>query len=159
MLRKSTMIVLTILTLVLFSKQGRAASVTSHARFINASPTKVDAGYVEIKWEADKVITEQEDDVEFVVEQSESEQFLTIKTIYNGPDKSTFISGLPNGEYFYRVRLGNESPSTWSDPLVVRVKHYSHRFALSLFGLGFISFAGIVGVIWYGNKTQEERGV
>jgi hypothetical protein len=88
-------------------------------------------GHIKIEW----VMTRADATVE--VEQANSINFVNPKTIYEGPDNATFISGLENGIYYYRVRrLGGE----WSDTVKVSVQHHSLALAFTLFGLGALVF-------------------
>jgi hypothetical protein len=63
---------------------------------------------------------------------------------YRGPDSSSFISGLEDGDHYFRVRARDEDSKNWgpwSDPVTVPVRHHSLTLAWWLFGLG----AGIFG--------------
>ena len=83
--------------------------------------------------------------------------FAKYETLYQGPDFATFLSGLPNGHYYYRVRTiaeDTQTPGAWSATVTATVKHHSLAFALSLFGIGAIVFALTVGIVKQGNRRM-----
>lgn len=74
--------------------------------------------------------------------------------IYRGPDRASFISGLEDGTYVYRVRAAD---GEWSDPLTIIVKHQSIRLAKLLFGIGAVVFLLTVAVVVHGTwQTKHE---
>ena len=90
-----------------------------------------DDGHITIQWEmpaADAIVE---------VQQAEKSDFSDAEIIYSGPDNATFISGLANGVYFYRIRKLN---GEWSEPVAVTVQHHSLSLAFTLFGLGAVVF-------------------
>jgi hypothetical protein len=95
-------------------------------------------GHVKIEWKRLKQGSRVE------LQQSESENFNGAKTIYSGPDNATFVSGLDNGTYYYRIR---EAGGEWSAPAMLTVKHHSLRLALVLFSLGALVFGLTVFIV------------
>ena len=80
--------------------------------------------------------------------------------IYRGPDLATFLSGLPDGTFHYRIRaIGPEetAPGRWSSPVTLEVKHHSLRLAFLLFGLGAVVFLLTVGIVIQGNRRTTTR--
>lgn len=83
---------------------------------------------------------------------------------YEGPDQVSFISGLETGDHRFRVRArlpDSEEWGPWSEPVIVGVKHQSLTLAWSLFGVGVVLFACIVGfVVWHakGPRAQTAGG-
>lgn len=119
----------------------------------------VDAGYLKLSWEPGYGVTDGRG-LHFEVQRASSRDFDATRTIYRGPDRATFRSGLRNGNYYYRVRsLQPESGefSAWSEVLTVRVAHHSLPLALWLFALGALVFLLTVAVIVHGTwKTARE---
>ncbi|HLT80768.1 MAG TPA: hypothetical protein VKZ86_07035 [Cyclobacteriaceae bacterium] len=98
-------------------------------------------GHVRLRWQAvgPNAIYE--------LQQSDTPAFDNAETIYRGPDLATFISGLPDGVYYYRLRMND---GDWSEPLTLTVKHYSLQLALTLAGLGAIVFLLTVALVLKG---------
>lgn len=111
----------------------------AYPRFDQAAPvlkmagkTVSNNGHVKLQWK----VTRQGQAVE--VQQASDQNFESARTVYRGLEEGTFISGLPDGNYYYRVRhIGG----AWSDAVLLTVKHHSLRSALVLFALGAIVFA------------------
>ena len=112
----------------------------------------VDAGYLKLSWEP-PAATPDAHALHYEVQRSSNQNFASVKTIYRGPDRATFLSGLRDGNYYYRVRsLQPESgeASDWSEVLVVKVVHHSLSLALWLFAIGALVFLLTVAVIVHG---------
>ena len=99
-------------------------------------------GYTQLDWE-------KKDDSAIEVQQATNPQFGDAQTIYQGNNTSLFLSGLKNGEYFYRLRTED---GTFSEPISVEVKHDSIQQAWLLFSLGAVVFGSIVVVIVNGER-------
>lgn len=95
---------------------------------------------------------------DYELEQSTDPDFGEAAIIYQGKDLATFLSGLENGTYYYRVRVsgqtGAESP--WSEPLQIRVEHHSLQLAFFLFGLGALVFLLTVAIVVHGNRQAKK---
>lgn len=80
--------------------------------------------------------------VVFELQRATLADFADAKTYYRGPDLATYISGLANGTYYYRLREVNEDRiiSHWSSPVSVQVEHHSLSLAFTLFGIGALVF-------------------
>lgn len=122
----------------LFSFQATGAGSDEPAPVLRLATGSVSAnGHVKIEWDhSEGGLIE--------VQQSESETFETARIIYRGADKATFVSGLENGTYYYRVR---EHDGAWSAPATLTVRHHSLRLAIILFMLGAIVFALTVFIV------------
>ncbi len=94
---------------------------------------------------------------DFVLEEATSPDFVDARTYYHGPDLATYISGLPEGTYYYRVRLQNSAGGTseWSRPIVVEVEHQSLSLAWFLFAVGGLVFALTVFVVVSGTRNDR----
>ncbi len=115
-----------------------------------------ESGYVQLSWTWDGDLNS---NYSFELQQATSQSFENPELIYEGPDFATFLSGLDNGHYYFRIRAvnGNQSKSSWSSPAVVEVEHHSLSLALSLFGLGALVFAITVGIVIQGNKNSSQN--
>lgn len=66
----------------------------------------------------------------YQLEQSSSPQFESAFRIYEGPDRGKFVSGLPSGETYYRVRAGVSGThrfGEWSDVITIHVQYPERR--------------------------------
>lgn len=78
---------------------------------------------------------------------------------YRGPATRTFLSGLLDGSYHYRVRARSRDGapwSAWSQPLVLEVRHHPLPLTFALFGLGAVVFALTAGLLLR-HDTQVRR--
>jgi hypothetical protein len=96
----------------------------------------------------------------FELQQGMGRDFSSKRIIYAGPDQRTYISGLPNGDFFYRVRavdVPQPHKGQWSPVVRRTVQHPSLGFALSFLSVGATVFISIIGVITmgiYGKRTR-----
>ena len=113
------------------------------------------AGHVRLSWDVPDN-AENLAAIEFELQQTSDVAFQKAKTIYSGPDRSSFISGLPNGDYRFRVRarLDGEAGG-WSTPVTVQVQHQSLRLAFTLLGLGAIVVLATVTLVIVGNRKAN----
>lgn len=111
-----------------------------------------DSGYMSIKWEGtgDYVGAYQ-------LEQGTDPNFQEAKIIYEGPDRASFVSGLPDGKYYFRVRAieGNKI-SRWSPVVVLVVKHHSLAMAFGLATVGIVVFLLTVAVVVKGIYNDKK---
>jgi len=114
-------------------------------------------GYLRLAWQPDTTLAEGRFwDYELQVDSLE--RFSQPKLVYAGSDLATFVSGLPNGTYFYRIRAkhpetGAEGP--WSKVFVLTVDHHSLTLALSLAALGGVVFLVTMVVVLMGARKEE----
>lgn len=106
-------------------------------------------GHVKITWDLGG------EDTAVELQQAESKRFEGARLVYRGTDRATFISGLENGTYYYRIRrIGG----TWSSAATLKVKHHSLQLAFTLFSLGAVVFALTVFVVVKGTlNTPSEK--
>lgn len=110
------------------------------------------AGHVLLRW-AEDVDAERRD---YELQESTSANFAKTDTRYAGPDRASFISGLPDGTYYYRVRQrADESDawSAWSNPKQVVVKYHSDEKAAALFAMGLVVFVITAGFLLRNRNT------
>ncbi len=103
-------------------------------------------GYFVLNWSSDASYTK------LLLQQSDSAEFSapTIKNISG--DESITITGLADGQYYFRLVTGD---FIVSNALSVRVEHHSMVRALSFFLLGFLLFAVLLLSIYRGHRMQE----
>ncbi len=104
-------------------------------------------GHVRLQWRSVA------SDAVYEVQQSTTHDFKHPITIYQGPDRATFVSGLPNGVYYYRLRSNSGS---WSEPITLTVEHYSLQLAFTLAGLGAVVFLLTVALVVKGTAKDAQ---
>lgn len=94
------------------------------------------------------------------LQQAREPAFETAQTIYAGPDLASFVSGLPNGEFYFRVRARSENGAgagAWSQPVLLNVQHHSLQLAFTLFGLGAVVFLATLALVFLGNRQAKRE--
>lgn len=127
--------------------------------FVNNPAEKTESGYIKLSWRLRDVQNGNNAFV-FELQQSAQRDFTETRPVYRGPDYATFISGLPNGDYYHRVRTATpngEQHSDWSVPVLVQVEHHSLRLAFLLFGIGASVFLFTVGIVIQGARTAAQN--
>ncbi len=114
--------------------------------FITETGTIKD-GYINIRWRSN------DNSAIYELQQAADSLFKTSRTIYRGQDLASFISGLKDGNYYYRIR--DTRLPLWSKPLKITVQHHSMALATWLFCTGFIVFSITSGVIIWGNRDTQ----
>lgn len=144
--------------LVLFTITiGLRANPPESPQFENPPENFTESGYIKLSWDWTPG-EENASDYEFELQQAQDDQFSDTTPIYQGQDFATFLSGLNNGSYHYRVRVkAGGTSSAWSAPVFVQVKHHSLTLAFSLFGLGALIFLLTVGIIVQGNRKVTQN--
>jgi len=143
----------TIPLFLIFFQHLLLASTPEAPQFEMPAQVNSNSGYIRLEWSPSS-----KDDVVYELEEAPSSEFSTPQRIYEGPDLASFISGLPNGEYYYRVRAVNKSEKTssaWSDPVHLTVKHHPVSLALTLAALGALVFLLTALVVIKGVRTQK----
>ena len=81
----------------------------------------------------------------------------SFKTIYQGQDLASVISGKPDGRYEYKVTANSPSLSApvTSNLVNVSVKHHSLVNAFAVLLVGVVIFLAIVIAIFRGAKTSD----
>ena len=113
-------------------------------------------GYQSIKW---IFPSHKEADIVYKLEQSTHKDFKQSKLIYLGTDTGSYLSGLAEGVYYFRVRAQSKNKKVlgqWSSPLKLTVKYQSMTLAWSLFVIGAIIFLAITFVIIRGSIVQNK---
>lgn len=115
--------------------------------------------YVTLSWEIPGD-DQPQPDVLFELQVAPSNGFLEPRAVYRGPDAASVISGLAEGEYFYRVRSFFEEgeSSAWSEPLQLIIQYDSLAKAFLLFGIGGIVTVATVALVVIGDRrTRHEE--
>lgn len=121
------------------------------------SPHRVTEGHVVISWalpgEADGGTPP-----DFVLEQASTPEFSDAVVRYEGRDLASFLSGLPEGRFHFRVRAvdgGNAGP--WSVPLVLDVDYPKSGMVLVLMTVGTVCLAVLITAILVGARRTSAR--
>jgi hypothetical protein len=115
--------------------------VTSAAVTFGTAPERDSAGFFTLDWTGAE---------HFELEQATGPTHEDARIIYSGPDASTLISGLPDGEYRFRIRALGET--AWSDEAVVVVEHHGLGRAFLFFLLGAGLFVVLILAIAGGRR-------
>lgn len=127
--------------------------------FANDERIEQSVPYLTLEWE----IPEESDFSEsltFQLEEAASDDFSDPSLRYEGPDSASVVSGLAEGEYYFRVRsvADEDDTSAWSDPVHVTIEYDSLAKAFLLFGIGaVVSIATVVLVITGDRRTRREE--
>lgn len=113
-------------------------------------------GHIKLIWEA-AAISVPEAAVVFELQESTHPDFSDARLVYTGSDQASFLSGLIDGTYYYRLRRLNKGHfGPWSEPITIQVKHHSLPLALLLFGVGFIVVVATFLVVLRGSLQPVE---
>lgn len=96
----------------------------------------------------------------FELQQGASAEFKEPSVRYRGRDQASFVSGLAENSYFFRVRViaENGTLGPWSKPLQVTVKYQPLSRAFFLFSVGaVVSLATIALVVVGDRQTRREE--
>lgn len=109
----------------------------------DAPPERSTDGGFTLAWEADNAV---------VLEQATAPGHEDARVLYQGGDSSTVISGLPDGEYRFRLRAAEAD--AWADQTTVVVEHHSLARAFGFFTVGAIVFLVLIGAILRGRPRD-----
>lgn len=117
---------------------------------IESSPS--DNGTVELAWEKDPSAI-------VVLEQADDAGFSAPLERYRGKDAGSVITGLAEGEHFFRIRYADGEDAGWSQPLRVQVEFYPRSKLFVLLGIGAVVVFLTISTIIYGaiRSRNEER--
>lgn len=90
-----------------------------------------------------------------ILEQSSFEDFSNAKIIYSGFDDATVLTGLLDGDYYFRARLHDDEESVWGPVVQLSVKHHSLMQAFTFFLIGLVVFVATLLLIVFGSKNQQ----
>lgn len=126
------------------------AQAQQHAPRLFSDTQTASAGYYRLNWESADI------DPVFELQQADNPAFTDAELRYRGQDAASVVSGMPDGEWYYRARSvtgGKVSP--WSDTIAIKVAHHPLSRAWLFFGLGTLVFAATLLLIIRG--TEQNR--
>lgn len=132
-----------------------ATAVRGEPPSLAASTDVSDTGAYRLSWEPNGI--------DVVVEEAERADFAGARTLYEGPDGATVVSGRLDGTYHYRVRRAGEGDRTggataggaWSPAVQVSVVHHDLRKALAFLAVGAAVFLGTAVLILAGHRRHR----
>lgn len=139
--------------------QGEAPKLIAVA-FENDPVVRTDQGFIQLKW---KPLTETSEPITYYLEQSRdgiySSPLHEERNLYRGPDRASFVPGLPEGKTHFRVcaQVGGNPLGPWSDDVIVEVKYESESFVLTWLIVGAVVFFVTVLTVVVGHlRTKQE---
>lgn len=127
--------------------------------FDNRTTEQTESGYLKLSWKPGASSADRTPYL-FELQQAIRHDFTQTDLIYKGKDYATFLSGLPDGQFYYRVRAVSPDGaqySDWSAPVLVQVAHHSLRLAFLLFGIGAVVFLITVGIVVQGVRSSAQN--
>jgi len=113
---------------------------------LSVSPETSNTGSFDLRWQG-------EADARYELEELRPNR--PARIIYRGPDTARVITGLPNGQYAYRVRnIQHNIAGGWSEAETVLVQHHPLTRALAFFGIGLLVFHATLAVIIRGEESR-----
>lgn len=119
-----------------------------------SSPADADEGHLLIQWSAAG-----DPPLEFELQQAPTQAFKEARTLYRGPDNGSYVTGLPSGSTFFRVRARppEQSPGPWSSPLEVVVRFPGKWKVTLLMASGGIMLLLLVWTILRGSSRRPKE--
>jgi hypothetical protein len=111
------------------------------AEFINEPNLTTNEGHISLEWSGDG------DLLVYELQGARKPEFLDPMKLYKGGDTTSFLSGLADGQHFFRVRArtsGSGAWGPWSQTVELVCEHHSMTLAWSLFASGGALFLLIV---------------
>lgn len=115
----------------------------TNALQLNSDSKLATAGYFQLQWSGQFN--------NFQLQESTSSDFNEYKILYEGKDLARFVSGKPDGDFYYRVKV-IENNSLVSNVVKVSVLHHPLENAILFFFAGAIVFVSILVLIVKGNR-------
>ena len=117
--------------------------------FLSSDTSLSTEGYFVVNWNAS-----QNESSGQVLQQATTIDFTTYRTYSIPATGSITITGLEDGEYFFRLTTADGEQS---EVLAVTVLHHALGRALGFFLIGLLLFLVLVFTIFHGNKHLQER--
>lgn len=116
----------------------------SETKFIaNESKTlSANEGHISLKWQGEP---------QFTLITSRTKTFSESKTLYGGSDTGFFMTGLKEGEHYFKVSGGKGI----SDVVLVNVDYPSEGLVMGSLLVGLALFLSLCVIIIKGNKQSE----
>jgi hypothetical protein len=129
---------------------GTASATNKNPLEISVSPSVSSDGTARLTWSTSAQASVN-------IQKSLDESFSESTTVYRGKDNASVITGLMDGEYYFRAR--SEYPdggvSAWSETVLLSVEHHSLTKATLFFALGGIVFLATMLLIAFGAKRGD----
>lgn len=119
------------------------------------------AGYAQLRWTPPPGDSESDVHWVFQLQEGRSEDFARTDRQYEGQHTSSFVSGLEDGAFYFRVRARHPDQQEWGEwsrTLRVDVQHHARSFALTLMGIGAAVFLATAAFLFaHRNAPIEVR--
>lgn len=112
---------------------------------LSTSDSAPTAGYFQLTW-SEKLPSGS------ILQQSTSPDFASVREWQVSDSESFSMSGLSNGEYFYRLQ--NAADQSWSNTVTVRAQHHSLAKAWLFFAVGALLFVYLVAYIFLHQRRK-----
>lgn len=109
-------------------------------------------GHVALEWGGDR------DLLEYELQSATEPHFIEPIRLYQGTDRTSFMSGLSDGRHFFRVRARSSEGDIWgpwSEPVELVCKHHSLTLAWALFTSGGLLFLLVVFFVGVNARSLE----
>jgi hypothetical protein len=117
-----------------------------HAVELSITPATSTTGTFDLRWQGAA-------DAGYELEERRPNQ--PARIIYRGRDTARVVTGLPNGQYAYRIRdIQQKVADGWSETHTVLVQHHSLTRALTFFTIGLLVFLATLAVIIRGEGSR-----
>lgn len=130
-----------VVSVLLFSFAANAGAAEGPVAGFSVDTEVATSGFYRLTWQS-------EDTQPVELEEATDADFTDARSRYTGTDSAYFVSGKPDGVYYYRIRpQGGGNPSSWSGPVQVEVRHHPLVRAWMFFGLGAFIFLATVWLV------------
>jgi hypothetical protein len=134
-----------------------AAVQAQVATFDQQGPVSADEGHTTLSWAPSGSGPSADSPPQYRLEESDSRSFEQAKVRYEGPDRASFIAGLPDGDTWFRVQAidAQGNPGPWSVPIRVAVRYPDRTRVVPLLLLGATVFVLTVGAVLVGHRRHH----
>jgi hypothetical protein len=122
-----------------------------------------DEGHVTMQWELTEAVEQGSLGLTFELEQSDEPGFEDHRLRHRGAERSFFVSGLREGQTYFRVRaIAGGVAGPWSDTLAVEVAYPGRGRVIGLVIVGCLVFVAtvvtiVLGWLRYDRSRLRER--
>jgi hypothetical protein len=156
-------VILGLVSIVAFSlvpaTTERTASVPAPPRFVDGVAVSADEGHVVLSWTPAEGDDPAASRLIFELEQSADPAFGNHRLRHRGAERSFFVTGLPEGQVYFRVRaVSGETAGRWSETIAVDVVYPGRLEVLALVSVGCLVFLATVTAIlvgWARSRREE----
>ncbi len=111
-------------------------------------------GKVLLRWEdADGGDYQDADGGDYRLESARDPEFAVPLDRYQGPDTASLITGMVEGDHFFRVRR-NEAGASWSNVVTVSVDYVDAPLVITLMVVGSVMFLATVATVLAGHRRH-----